>query len=153
MMAEKRYIFKLAETAEDMAAVFQIRRKVFAEEQRLFQNDDRDKNDEAAVHILALLGPTGEAVGTVRCYPVKSGIWAGGRLAVLRAYRGRLGAQLVKQAVHTMLERDDCKEFYAQVQEQNVHFFQRLGWKLMGKASVFHGVRHELMQSDLKDRL
>ncbi len=148
MMHEKKYIFKFAETADEMRQYYQVRQLVFVEEQNLFQESDRDEYDSIAIPIIAVESNTGKVVGTVRCYPLKRGIWIGGRLAVRREYRGRIGAILVRTAVRTMLSKK-CKEFYAYVQIQNLHFFERLGWNKVGETSIFCGVHHELMQIDM----
>lgn len=88
------------ETDEAMA----LRRRVFCDEQAIFDQDDRDAIDDSA-HLLVALGCTGgwyeQVVGTVRIHESEPGLWHGSRLAVDPAFRaqGRLGSTLIRLAV------------------------------------------------------
>ena len=147
-MREQKYVFKLAESEDEIKQYFAVRKEVFVDEQRLFLESDRDEYDNIALHIIAKEMATGIVVGTVRCYSLGEGVWVGGRLAVRKAYRGRVGVVLARTAFKIMVE-NDCREFYAYVQIQNVHFFERLGWSKIGESSIFHGLCHEMMKLDM----
>jgi len=119
-----------------------LRRKVFCEEQEIFQNDDRDAIDEIAIPLVAIssLGVAADdVVGTVRIHEAGPGVWWGSRLAVAAAYRriGALGTSLIRLAV--------CA---AHVQSQNAILFQRLHWRTI-EETEFHGRPHHFMQADL----
>jgi putative N-acetyltransferase (TIGR04045 family) len=130
----------------ELAAHFDVRRRVFVEAQRLFEGSDRDERDELTdtVHVVGIVD--GAIVGAVRLYPLDAGgLWKGDRLAVLPEVRTRqLGAQLVRFAVasagslggHRML---------AQVQVPNVRFFEHLDWSPDGAPAPYHGVMHQPM--------
>ena len=113
-----------------------IRRQIFVEEQKLFDETDEDQFDNKAIHLVAEID--GRIVGTVRLYHEKDDIWVGGRLAVLSKYRGRAGRQLVKRAV-VEAENQGARIFKATVQKQNERFFQRLGWKTVGEKQLVWG--------------
>ncbi len=137
----------VAVTEEDLAACRAVRRAVFVDEQRLFENDDADGHDADAIHILARVN--GEVAGVVRCYPVRDGVWYGGRLAVLPGFRSRLGAKLVRKAVEIMEDRGDVRRFFATVQVQNVRFFTFLHWVTLGRPFMYEGCLHQLMERPL----
>ena len=139
----------VARTEEDLAACRAVRRNVFVEEQKLFQ-DDTDAHDREAIHILARVN--NEIAGAVRCYPVREGIWYGGRLAVLRRFRSRLGGMLVRKAVEVMESRPDVRRFFATVQIQNVRFFKRLHWIPLGRPFSYNGCPHQLMERPLREK-
>ena len=138
---------KIAQTDEERAAHFAIRREVFVDEQKLFEETDLDEHDKDAIPIICTVD---DAIGgTVRVYPLKGAIWVGGRLAVRKAYRTYLvGPLLVKKAVKTVKERG-CTQFLAHIQPQNVRFFQRLGWRITGEELEISGVMHAVMEADL----
>ena len=129
-----------------------LRRKVFCEEQKIFDTDDRDATDATAIHLVALSTMAvlaDEVVGTVRIHENEPGIWYGSRLAVDSRYRrvGALGAALIKLAVcsaHSM----GCTRFYGNIQAQNELLFRRLHWDRVA-AIELHGQPHVLMQADL----
>lgn len=136
---------RVARSEDDLAAHFLVRRSVFVEEQRIFEETDRDHWDATAIHLVAAKGPL--VVGAVRLYPLdEAGLWQGDRLAVLSDERRRLraGGPLVREAVaeagrrggHTMI---------ASIQEANVTFFQHLGWGRVGLLAPYHGLSHQRM--------
>ncbi len=134
----------------DLAAHFDIRRRVFVEAQRLFSGSDRDAHDEdrATLHAIGLAGE--RVAGAVRLYPLAaSGLWKGDRLAVLPADRvHHLGALLVRFAVATAGELGGTL-MVAQVQVPNVRFFERLGWACDGDPCTAYGVPHQAMSIEL----
>ena len=145
---EPTITFKVAATAEELSGYHELRRQVFVVEQGLFDGTDVDAHDAHAIPIVALRG--GKVVGVVRCYPEPGGVWFGGRLAVHPDHRaGTLGARLVKRAVETMEARGDVLRFLAQVQSQNVGFFERLGWVRRGAPFLLRGREHQLMEQPL----
>jgi putative N-acetyltransferase (TIGR04045 family) len=129
----------LAASAAELEGHFAVRRTVFVEQQRLFE-DDRDAHDEHALHAVATVN--GDVVGAVRLYPLSGTLWKGDRLAVLPGHR--FGAELVRFAVRTAGERGGTK-MVAQVQVANVRFFERLGWVRDGEPGIYRGVMHQPM--------
>lgn len=137
----------LAGAAGELEAHFELRRRVFVQEQGLFVLDDRDERDDEprTLHAVGLAG--GEPCGAVRLYPLDPAAqqWKGDRLAVLPEHRAhQLGARLVRFAVQTAGGQGG-RQMIAHVQLPNVRFFQRLGWCGDGDPTEFHGVEHQLM--------
>jgi putative N-acetyltransferase (TIGR04045 family) len=137
---------RLAGSADDLAAHYAVRRRVFVEDQALFAGSDEDERDAMAgtLHVVAL--SDGEVAGAVRLYPLDdAGLWKGDRLAVLPEARvRRLGALLVRFAVATAGERGG-HTMLAQIQLPNVRFFEHLGWSTDGPPAPYHGVMHQPM--------
>jgi putative N-acetyltransferase (TIGR04045 family) len=129
-----------------------LRRKVFCEEQGIFQGSDRDAIDNVAIPIVALslLGiAADEVVGTVRIHEEQPGLWWGSRLAVSGPYRriGALGTGLIRLAVSSAHARG-CGRFLAHVQSQNAPLFHRLNWRTLEEVDL-HGHPHHRMEADL----
>ena len=144
-------ICKIAETAADLQEYYAVRHAIFVEEQGMFYPTDRDEYDEYAIHIISVDLDTGEVVGAVRCYEAEDGVWFGGRLAVLKAYRqnaSSIGSHLCKLAEKTVIEHG-CQRFLAHIQSQNVRFFERLRWSKVGEPVMHHGRPHQLMEASL----
>jgi putative N-acetyltransferase (TIGR04045 family) len=137
---------RLAVEAGELAAHFDVRRRVFVEQQGLFGISDRDERDEHedTLHAVGLV--EGSVVGAVRLYPLDAhGLWKGDRLAVLPEARVRhVGALLVRFAVATAGELGG-HEMIARVQLPNVRFFERLGWRADGPPATYVGVMHQAM--------
>lgn len=144
----------VARAAWQRSAYWSLRRRVFADELRVFEADDRDEHDAYALPIVAtsvIAGMLDQVVGAVRIYPVagEEHRWFGGRLAVDPAHRrnGSIGAALIATAVGTAAGRG-CRAFFATVQLQNVRYFERRHFRRLHEVSV-SGRPHMLMQADL----
>lgn len=125
---------------------YAIRRQVFVEEQKLFDRDDRDEHDARAIHYAALLND--EIIGTVRIYRDPDGIWWGGRLAVLKRYRGRAGRLLIRACVDRV-RSEGAVHFRAFVQQDNIAFFKTLNWVAIGDLTLNCNRPHQLMEAVL----
>jgi putative N-acetyltransferase (TIGR04045 family) len=150
--AEPALAYRVADHELLVRAYFDLRRKIFCEEQQVFAADDRDAWDEVAVPIVGLLAEPIEGdrvVGVVRIYEESAGTWYGGRLGVDAAYRklASVGRSLIFKAVTTAHARG-CTQFLAVVQPQNVAFFRRLHWAVRANLEA-HGRPHMLMEADL----
>ncbi|MEM1128981.1 MAG: MSMEG_0567/Sll0786 family nitrogen starvation N-acetyltransferase [Pseudomonadota bacterium] len=146
------YYIRAASTPWEAAGAAELRRRVFVEEQGIFDDHDRDDIDMIATHLVAVSTYAHEAdqvVGTVRIHEERPGLWWGSRLAVDSEFRhvGRLGAELIRLAVRTANGRG-CDTFLAHVQAQNVVLFRRLRWRVTGEHDI-RGVAHARMQADL----
>jgi putative N-acetyltransferase (TIGR04045 family) len=145
------YIFKLAKTQPEISAYFELRRKIFVEEQALFQNDDVDAIDAIAYPIIAVEpdDPAAGVIGVVRIYEPEHRLWYGGRLGTHpdRRKGWYIGKGLITKAV-TTANAWGCDRFLATVQIQNVRFFQRLHWDSLEEIEI-RGIAHHLMQADL----
>jgi putative N-acetyltransferase (TIGR04045 family) len=157
------YEFRLALSAADLAGYFELRRRIFCQEQHIFDQDDRDAIDNHAYPIVAVARwtETGDrhmanhekmadrVVGVVRIYEEKPRLWYGGRLGVDSEFRrvGRIGQGLIHTAV-TTANAWGCDRFLATVQRQNVRFFRRLHWSSLEEIQVCDRPHH-LMEADL----
>ncbi len=143
---------KFATSAWERREAFALRRAVFCEEQKIFNEDDRDATDDRAISIVALsmMGPVADRlVGTVRIHQEEPGLWWGSRLAVHEDFRkiGALGATLIKLAVSSA-NAIGCHTFLANVQVQNGLLFRRLHWDVVEEFEIY-GKAHLLMKADL----
>ena len=132
---------------EELAQCFDIRRKVFVQEQHIFENSDIDDHDGNAIYLAAFF--QNRIIGTVRMYSDDAGNWWGGRLAVLEKYRGRAGRALVIAAVALVKQRG-AEHFYANILKENINFFKTIGWRQIGDEFVLLGRPHLLVEADLR---
>ncbi|PAL21158.1 histone acetyltransferase [Acetobacter syzygii] len=152
LFAPMEYVVSIARTPWERHAYHRLRQQVFCNEQQIFMDDDYDEVDLTAIPIIAtcyMAGMPDQIVGAVRIHESVPGIWHGSRLAVHAEHRklGRIGAELIRMAVSTA-HGLGARQFFAQVQEQNVLFFRRLHWKSLG-VTTLHGLLHHDMEADL----
>lgn len=148
-MSANNYQFKLAQSSQEIAAYYQLRKAIFVDEQQLFERDDRDTIDDYGYPIVALSIDTHQVVGVVRIYETEPGLWYGGRLGTHPDFRRGwyIGKGLINKAV-TTANTWGCTKFLATVQMQNVRFFQRLHWQSLEEIMICDRPHH-LMEADL----
>ncbi|MEI9936509.1 MAG: MSMEG_0567/Sll0786 family nitrogen starvation N-acetyltransferase [Pseudomonadota bacterium] len=148
----QRITAELAHEPWQVAAYFRLRREIFAVEQGLFAESDRDAFDDHASPIVAqgeIAGMPDGVVGVVRIYREGKDTWFGGRLGVAQSYRrvGAVGTALITEAVSTA-HAWGSKRFLATVQEANARYFEHHHFRRL-EALELLGRPHFLMQADL----
>jgi len=148
-----RVTAELAREPWQIEAYFRLRREIFADEQGLFAETDRDEQDEYASPIVAqgeIAGMPDRVVGVVRIYREADDTWFGGRLGVVRSYRrvGAVGSSLITEAVSTA-HAWGCRRFLATVQEANARYFEHHHFRRLHPLSLLCRP-HFLMQADLE---
>lgn len=143
---------RVAREPWQIAAYFRLRREIFALEQGLFDESDRDSHDSQALPIVAITeiaGMPDRVVGVVRIYEERDGAWFGGRLGVDPSFRrvGAIGTALITEAVATA-HWLGATSFFATVQERNVRYFSRHHFRALDVIEVC-GRPHRLMSAAL----
>ena len=141
----------MVEPAEDVTGYRALRRRVFVEEQGLFEGSDLDeRDDDPRTVVLVARSARGELLGGVRAGPACGGPdigwWQGGRLVVDPAARGvgGVGPALVRAAC-AYAESAGALRFDAAVQLRNERLFRLLGWQPVRPVTVA-GHPHLLMR-------
>ncbi|MBC1260452.1 GNAT family N-acetyltransferase [Synechococcus sp. BSF8S] len=151
----ERFSFHLLRPGTPLLAQYwELRSRIFCQEQHLFESSDRDEHDASATAIAAIAhganrSGSSPVVGVVRILEQKPRLWYGGRLGVDAAFRrhNQIGKGLIWKAV-TTANGWGCDRFLATVQLQNVRFFQRLHWSSVDTVEI-KGLPHHLMEADL----
>lgn len=129
----------------DQDAIRRIRTEVFVVEQSVPIELEIDGADPDSRHVLALLAD-GTAVGTARL--LKTGQI--GRIAVLKAWRGKgIGSRLVKALV-ALARKEETRMVYLHSQVQAVPFYEHLGFRETGEPPFDDaGIQHVHMEKAL----
>ncbi len=129
---------------DEMERCMEVRHGVFVEEQKIFNETDRDELDESAIHIFCRRGR--EIIGAVRVHRDREGRLLGSRLSVLPGRRGGAGTALVR-AAEDCARRLGGEEISGLVQAEQAGFFLALGWRKEGDEFSYFGRRHQVMVS------
>lgn len=141
---------ELAPTFED---ALKVRDAVFTKEQGYAAEIDHDAEDQNAWHIVLYddadqAAP--KAIGTLRFFLNSEGEYQIGRVAILKAYRGRkLGQLLMKEALKkcAILAKSDTVILHAQTHAQS--FYEALGFHIEGEVFLEEGEPHITMTRTL----
>jgi predicted GNAT family N-acyltransferase len=133
-------------TAQQMAAAYSIRRRVFIEEQGIDETIEHDIDDLSAIHVLAL--QDAQPVGCGRMVESAAGAKIG-RMAVLPECRGRgIGRQVLDYLVAAARERG-ARLAYLHAQVPVEGFYLKRGFRPVGEVFEEAGIPHRRMELPL----
>jgi predicted GNAT family N-acyltransferase len=135
------YTVRLTDWTQDGAALREVRSAVFVIEQAIPESLEWDAADAVSVHVLAVAAD-GTFVGCGRLLP-DGHI---GRMAVLRAWRGRgVGAALLATLVDLARMRGHTAALL-HAQTHALDFYAKQGFVPTGKVFVEAGLPHQTMR-------
>ncbi len=131
---------RVIESAVERSQAYDVRARVFVDEQGVAPELERDAHDAACTHLLGML--EGVPVAAARYRHTDEG-WKLERVAVLREWRGMgIGAALVRRAC-SALPRESI---HVHAQLAAVAFWERLGFLAEGERFEEAGIPHRLMR-------
>ncbi len=126
----------------DFAGLCYIREQVFIKEQGVPSNLEWDGLDQDAIHLLAVITPSQQAVGTIRI--LNDGHI--GRMAVLDEWRNRgIGRQLLKQILD-VAHQLGLEQVFLAAQTTAIDFYARYGFIPDGEVFMDAGIAHRNMR-------
>jgi ElaA protein len=148
MMSRTDAIFVArAKTPKEKEACFAIRHEVYIEEQKVLPEEDRDGQDDLALHFLASC--ENKPVGTARVRFKDGGKTAKiERLAVCRAARGKGFGETIMRAIETDNDVKKASLFVLEAQSYLVPFYERLGYQTSGAEFMDVRIPHRFMSKE-----
>ena len=131
--------------ATDAAALHAVRDAVFADEQGVPRELERDALDPLCLHVLAC-DAEGNAIGAGRLTPERRI----GRMAVLRGWRNRGVGEAMLAALTDLARTRGWRELALHAQAAAVPFYARLGYLPVGVRFVEAGIEHQAMRRKLQ---
>ncbi len=140
-------VVRLVRTAEERRAAFDIRMRVFVQEQGVPAEEEMDAHDATATHVIALMGQ--EALGTGRLICTESGEAKIGRMAVDGSWRrkgigGRILSSLEEEA-----RRQGMREAVLYAQTYVKGFYAAHGYVEEGEVFLEVDIEHVKMRKRL----
>ena len=125
---------------------FDIRRRVFQDEQGVSAEEEFDVDDDCATHVLAEVD--GDPVGTGRIvfHPTYAKI---GRMAVLKEWRRHGVGRALMDALIGVAVEHRCTQLVLHAQVHAIPFYAALGFGVVGDEFEEAGIPHRRMQRRL----
>ncbi len=121
--------------------VFDIRQKVFVEEQNVSRDEEYDTHEDESMHYMLLVEK--QPAGTARWRFTNEGIKLE-RFAVLPAYRGKgIGTVLLNKVLEDVKLHD--KKIYLNAQVKAMNFYKRAGFYAVGDIFYEANIPHYKM--------
>ncbi|MCV6592651.1 MAG: GNAT family N-acetyltransferase [Silicimonas sp.] len=127
---------------EDMAAVLDIRARVFIAEQGVSEEEERDGRDGEAVHLIAFAGE--QPVGTARILTVGT-TGKIGRVAVLASERGTGIGKALIEACLVEIKAMGLETAKLGAQTHAIGFYEALGFAAEGPEYLDANIPHRDM--------
>jgi predicted GNAT family N-acyltransferase len=135
---------ELVDWVEAEPAIRAIRETVFIREQAVPVELEWDGLDPICAHVLAW-NDLGETIGTARMQ-AKGTI---GRMAVLKAWRGRGAGRALLQTLLDLAAKQGLSRVTLAAQTHAMGFYERAGFHMIGEPFIDAGIPHRLMVRDL----
>ena len=125
-------VHKLGKGDERLQEAFNIRRKVFVQEQNVPEEEEYDDFEDEAQHFLAFFDQL--PVATARWRKTKDGVKLE-RFAVLKPYRGRgVGSAIIQTVLEDVLANSAKEsEIYLHAQLDAIPFYTGFNFKIVGE--------------------
>jgi predicted GNAT family N-acyltransferase len=136
-------MIKKVHSQSDINKCFEIRRKVFIEEQKVPESEEFDDYETICNHYLVFNGK--EVIGTARTRKTSSG-YKMERIAILKEQRKKgFGAKLVKNLL-TRIKKNASSKIYLSAQVQAIGFYEKLGFLRKGETYLDANIEHIEME-------
>ncbi len=130
-------------TAEQRAQAFEIRRRVFRDEQDVPEELEFDADDARAVHVLATVDGTPAGTGRV---VFRAGVARIGRMAVLKEWRRRGVGRAILDRLMVVSARHRPTHLVLHAQVTAIPFYQAAGFQVTSEVFQEAGIPHRRME-------
>lgn len=138
---------KKVESDLELEQAFQIRHKVFVQEQGVPAELEIDEKENNSVHFLAKLH--GEPIGTCRMRWYEPHVAKAERVAVVSDGRGTGAGRELMLALEEYARKKGAWKIILSAQTHAIPFYEKLGYEAEGKIYQDAGIDHRDMQKKL----
>ncbi len=133
---------KRVSSKKEMVQAYDIRMRVFVQEQGVPAEIELDRDDKCAIHFLALA--SAKPAGTVRLV-MRRGAAKIGRMAVLKTFRRKgAGKTLLKHVIATA-KKLQSEKIYLHAQVAVIGFYEKQNFRCVGPIFDEAGIPHRKM--------
>jgi len=138
---------KLVTTDQEKQLAFDVRMKVFVEEQGIPQHLEIDEFDDTAAHFIVQDGE--QTIAAARLREILPGVGKVERVCVLKEYRGqRLGVFIMKHIEQYAID-NGLKKLKLNAQSQATPFYEKLGYIVTSPEFLDAYIPHRAMEKQI----
>lgn len=138
---------KVAETSLEKEQAFDVRRRVFTDEQGVAPSIEFDESDATATHFIGYNLQQPIAAGRLRV--IEQGIGKAERICVLPEFRGKgIGAMMMTEA-EDYARRQGLNILRLNAQVHALSFYENLGYTVVSEEFLSAGIPHRTMEKTL----
>lgn len=138
---------KIAETPAEKEQAFEVRRKVFVEEQGVPLHIEMDEYDDSATHFVGY--NLEQPIAAARIRETESGIGKIERVCVLPEYRGQHVGVLMMNEMEVHAKTAGLFTLKLNSQSYAIPFYEKLGYEVSSPEFLDAGIPHRAMMKNL----
>lgn len=147
LIAMNEFIYKFAENERELKEAFEVRKRVFVEEQSIAENLELDDHDREALHMVVKDGE--RVVGTARVLFLANNQAKIERMAILKPFRRKgIGRRIISFLNEELIKRQ-VEQVVLHAQHTVVDFYKSCGFEKSGSPFWEAGIKHIKMQKQL----
>jgi predicted GNAT family N-acyltransferase len=135
---------KIAENQLEKEQAFDVRRKVFVDEQRVPLHIEMDEHDDDATHFVAYQLEQPIAAGRIR--EVEVGLGKVERVCVLPEYRGQHIGVMMMNGMEEYAQSNGIFRLKLNAQTHALAFYEHLGYEVTSDEFMDAGIPHKSME-------
>ncbi|MGM0753500.1 MAG: GNAT family N-acetyltransferase [Bacillota bacterium] len=137
---------EVAQKEEQIQEVFNIRKTVFVEEQKVPLEEEIDEFENASTHFV--LYDQNHAVGAGR-FRILDGIGKVERICVLESARGKGAGREIMLAIEEYAKEQPLSQLKLNAQTYAIPFYEGLGYKVTSDEFLDAGIPHKTMKKEI----
>ncbi len=138
---------KLAQTEQEKELAFNIRKKVFVEEQGIPLHLEIDEFDQTATHFVVL--EDDEPIAAARIRETESNVGKVERVCVLPEHRRKHLGVLVMKALEEHAKKNGWKKLKLNAQTYAIPFYEKLAYQVTSPEFDDAGIPHRAMEKEI----
>lgn len=138
---------KIAETEIEKEQAYDIRRKVFVDEQQVPIHIEMDEHDSTATHFVGYNLQQPVAAGRIR--EIDSGVGKVERVSVLQEFRGQHIGVLMMEAMESHARAAGMATLKLNSQSYAIPFYEKLNYTVTSPEFLDAGIPHRTMEKNL----
>jgi len=135
-----------ATSLEEKELAFDVRKKVFVDEQNVPEEEELDVFDETSDHFVLFDGNSPIGAGRFRS---ADGIGKFERICVLSSHRGKGAGEMIMKEIESFARINGFKQLKLNAQTHALSFYEKLGYHITSDEFLDAGIPHKTMQKTI----
>ncbi len=137
---------KVVTNEKELADAFEVRKKVFVDEQNVPMEEEIDHYENSADHFIAY--QNGEAAGAGR-FRVVDGLGKVERICVLSSQRGTGAGKAIMNKIEEHAKSKSLEALKLNAQTHAIPFYSSLGYEVISEEFLDAGIPHKTMKKKI----
>ncbi|MEK3805597.1 MULTISPECIES: GNAT family N-acetyltransferase [unclassified Metabacillus] len=139
---------RIVKSDEELQDAYDVRTKVFVEEQQVPEEEEIDQFEREASHVVLYDGDQPVGAGRFR---ILNGVGKMERICVLPEYRSKGAGKMIMEKLEEIAAAKDMQTLKLNAQTHAEAFYERLGYRTISKETFLDaGIPHVTMMKEIK---